>query len=338
MAIAQEAAFGTAISAQGSFYELDILSPVQPDFASGVVEDSRKRSDGKRVMSPGDTYRATTGGMYVIPFECIATRNTVDLLLAAAMQDKTSTTLTSEVYYNIFEFDSGTTAPDFSADAGIFLTVLGSDPSDDASNGNWVAKSCVVRNLTLSASPGTNGGRLTASGEFVTGFDIDETAVTATPASWVAVDTYYFPFQLYTTCSVGGADLVPYSFSITLANGAVRVGHSAGEAQTYHMPLFEANIELVAKLDANTVGMVADYRVDPSPGAAEVEVIMAWGSIDATGSLNFTMNGIFTAPPNRDFGAESGVGVTLAFQGVDDGTNEALVASFSNKIDRSWTA
>ena len=329
LAIAEEATFGTPITTQSAFYELDIISPTQPDMASGVVEDSRKRSDGKRVMSQTDVYRSTTGGTYTIPFECIATKATIDLLLYGVMQDLVSSTLVSTEYNNIWEWDGSTTGPDFSINGGKFFTVLGKDAE------NWSATSCVLRSLTLSASPGTNGGRLTASGEFITGFDIDISSVTATTASWVSPGVAYFPFQVYTTCTIPGT-VVPYSYSCTMTNNAVRVGNAAGLATNYHMPLFEVNAEIVAKLDAITDDVIDQYRTSPTAGTAEVAVTMEWGAVGSDGGLQLVMNAIYTGPTTRDFGAESGVGVTLSYSGVDDGSNEAIEVKMSNAIDRSW--
>lgn len=332
LAIAEESTFGTPITAQGSFYELDIINATQPDMASGVIEDSRKRNNGKRVADNKDTYRRTSGGLYVIPFEAVATQDTVDLLVYGVMQDLTSSTNVDTKYNNIWEWDGSTTCPDFGGDAGKFFTVLGYDPAE-----NWSATSCVLRNLSFSASPGSNGGRLTVSGEFVTGFDIDITSVTATPSSWVSPGTDYFAIQDYTTCSVGGSDLVPYSFSLNLANNAVRVGHDANaDAQTYFIDVYECTAEIVAKLDANTVGLIDTYRLNPAAGSAEQEVIMAWGSVDSIGGLNFTLNAIYSGPNARDFGQESGVGVMLPYIGVDDGTNEAIEVKQTNEVNRGW--
>jgi hypothetical protein len=329
LAIAEEVAFGTPITAQGSFYELDIISPTQPDMASGVIEDSRKRSDGKRVMSHTDTYRSTVGGSYVIPFECIVTSANADLLLYGVMQDLVGEEATTP-YQKELVIDNGTTGPDFSTNAGKYFTVLGADAE------NWSATSCVLKNVTFSSSPGTNGGRLTASGEFMTGFDIDISSVTATPASWVSPGVAYFPFQIYTACTVAAANLVPYSFSLTMDNGAVRVGNNAGLATNYHMPLFNVTSEITAKLDAITDDMIDTYRLNPAAGSAEVTVAMGWGADDVDGHLLFTMNAIYTGPTTRDFGAESGVGVTLSYSGVDDGTNAALNVKIANAIDRAW--
>ena len=328
LAIAEEVALGTPITAQGSFYELDIISPTQVDMASGMVEDSRKRSDGTRVMSNTDTYRATTGGTYTIPFECIATGATLDLLLYGVMQDLTSEGGTTP-YDKVWEWDGATTAPDFSTNAGKYFTVLGADAE------NWSATSCILKSLTLSADPGTNGGRLTASGEFITGFDIDISSVTATTGSWVSPGVAYFPFQVYTTCTIPGT-VVPYSYSCTMTNNAVRVGNAAGLATNYHMPLFEVNAEIVAKLDAITDDVIDQYRTSPTAGTAEVAVTMEWGAVGSDGGLQLVMNAIYTGPTTRDFGAESGVGVTLSYSGVDDGSNEAIEVKMSNAIDRSW--
>ena len=332
LAIAEESTFGTPITTQSSFYELDLISPTQPDMASGVVEDIRKRSDGKRVMSQTDFYRRTTGGLYVIPVEFVVTEDTVDLAIYGVMQDLTSSTNVDTKYNNIWEWDGSTTGPDFAGDAGKFFTVLGADAGE-----NWSATSCILRNVTFSASAGSNGGRLIASGEFVTGFDIDITSVTATVASWVSPGQTYFCIQDMTTKTIGGADIVPYSLSITFNNGAVRVGHdSSGNAQSYHMALFDVTAEIVAKLDANTVGLIDKYRLSPDAGAAEDAVALAWGSVGAVASLEFIMNAVYTGPNSRDYGQESGVGVTLSYQGVDDGTNEAIEVKQTNEINRGW--
>jgi len=334
LAISEEETFGTAITEQSKFYELDIINPTRLDLASGMIEDTRKRSDGSRILSGTDTYRTTTGGMYVIPFECIATRNTLDLLLYAAMQDIVSDGATTPFQCE-FEWDSGTTGPDFSTNAGKFLTVLGEDGT-----ANWSATSCVVRNLTLSASPGSNGGRLTASGEFVTGFDVDITTVLATTASWVSPmtgTTDFFPFQAYQACTVGTNAIVPYSFSVTFNNNAVRVGHDKdGNAANYYMGQFDLNMEIVAKLDAVTEPLVAKYRLSPMDGSAEEAVVMTWGTDGDTGYLNFAMNAVYDAPDNRDFGAESGVGVTLSYSGRATSTVEAIEVSIASGIDRDW--
>jgi len=334
LAIAEESTFGTPNSTQTEFYELDLTSPTRPDLASGMIEDTRKRSDGSRVLAGTDTYRTTTGGMYVIPFECIATRNTLDLLLYAVMQDVISDGA-STPYQVEFEWDSTTTNPDFSVNAGKFLTVLGADATE-----NWQATSCVVRNLTLSASPGTNGGRLTASGELVTGFDVDITSVTATVGSWVSPitgTTDFFPFQAYQACTVAGSPIVPYSFSVTFNNNVVRIGHdTSGDATNYHMPQFDLNMEIVAKLDAATENLVDKYVLSPDGGSAEEAVVMTWGEDGATGYLNFAMNAIYDAPDSRDFGAESGVGVTLSYSGRATGAVEAIEVSIASAVDRDW--
>ena len=337
-AIAQQAAWGTENSTQTEFYELDITIPVQPDMASGVIEDSRKRSDGSIVAKNTDTYRSVVGGTYSIPFECIATEHTIDLLLYGVMQDLVSSTNVSTEYNNIWEWDGDTVSPDFSANAGLIFTLRGYDPSDAVAStqGNWMAESCILKSLTLSASPGTNGGRLTASGEFITGFPIS-TAETSTVSDWVSPGTEYFPFQLYTSCLVAAANLVPYSFSLVFDNSAVRVGNAAGLATNYRMMAPVVTCEITAKLDAITADLEDKYILSPSDGSAEDTVTMAWGAVDADGGLSFVLNAEYTGPLTRDFGPESGVGVTLSYKGVHDATpNEAIEVKQTNQINRGW--
>jgi hypothetical protein len=51
--------------------------------------------------------------------------------------------------------------------------------------------------------------------------------------------------------------------------------------------------------------------------------------------LKFDCNAIYTGNA-LDFGNEAGVFVSLPFEGVDDGTNEAIEVTIENTTDRSW--
>ena len=90
-----------------------------------------------------------------------------------------------------------------------------------------------LQELTLSMSAGTDGGRLRASGQFMTGYKpvIESNSVTAdTSASDYAKGLFDC-----TTSTFGGDAAVVRDFSITISNPANRVGYqgSSGETDGY---------------------------------------------------------------------------------------------------------
>ena len=331
--IAQETAMGTANTTQAQFYELDITESPQLDWG-GVIRESVKRSNAKRVKDYRDVYVATAGGSYTVSISGVLTDTTADLLFYGCMQDLVSEGGSSP-FTKTFEWDADTTQPDFGGDAGKYFTMLLASP---AAQESVQLKSCVIQSLTVSGDPGSNGGRLSYTAVFYTGYAPTYNS-TATTSSWVAPATDYYVFQSAATKSVAGNDIVAGSFSFTWENGAVRVGYdSSGNPETYAMGLGDGYVftgEVAAKYDANTKDLVDTWLTNPTAGSAEHQVIFEWGSSGADGHLKFLVNAIYTGN-TLDFGNEAGVFVSLPFEGVDDGTNEAVEVIISNATDRSW--
>ena len=95
--------------------------------------------------------------------------------------------------------------------------------------------SAVLQNLTLTMDAGTNGGQLTCSGQFMTGYRpvIEDNAVAETAgAAHTAANTNLNIFDL-ATHTLGGDEVSLKSWSITINNPASRVGFqgSNGEAE-----------------------------------------------------------------------------------------------------------
>jgi len=330
--IAEESAFGTAITAQGSFYELHITENPQVDWG-GLIRESVKRSNGKRVKDNKDVFLQTAGGTYTVSVSGVLTDTTADLLLFGAMQDMASEGGTTP-YTKVFHIDRNTTQPDFGGDAGKFFTMLLSNP---ASGENIQLKSMVISSLSIT-SDASNGGRASFSATFFTGF-APTYGATATTSSWVAPATDYYIFQQATAKTIGGNALVVGSFNVTVENGATRVGFdSSGNPQTYAMGLGDGYMvtgEVSCKYDANTKDIVDTFLANPTAGSAEQAIIMEFGTSGSDGHLKFDVNAIYSGN-SLDFGNEAGVFVSLPFEGVDDGTNEAIEVTISNATDRSW--
>lgn len=335
VAIANETTFGTANTTQGQFYELHITDNAQVDWG-GLIRESVKRSNGKRVKDNKDVFVQTAGGTYTVSVSGVLTDNTADLLLYGAIQDLVSEAATTP-FEKIFELDASTTQPAFGAadpSEGKFYTMLLSNP---ASGENIQLKSMVISSLQITGSP-DGGGRLSYTATFFTGFPPTYGA-TATASSWVAPSTDYYIFQQAATKTVGGNAMVVNSFTFGVENGATRVGFdSSGHPETYALGLGEGYAvtgEVSVKYDANSKDFVDAFIANPTAGAAEDTIIMEFGSSGADGHLKFDVNALYTGN-SLDFGNEAGVFVSLPFEGVDDGTNEAIEVTISNAIDRGW--
>jgi hypothetical protein len=334
VAIAEESSFGTAITTQSSFKELEITNTPWPDY-SGIVREVRKRADGKRVLSHTDIYVDEEGGAdgYTVITEGILTDLTADLLLYGVMQDLVSEDATTP-YLKEFAW-RGATDGDNSGVPYKFYTVNGYNP---ASGESWALTSCVIKTLTITSDPGTNGGKASFSATFWTGFK-PAFNQTVTPASWTAPGTDWYVHQLLNTKAIGGTtdNLVLGSFSVTFENNVKRVGFdSSGDPQMYVFPQFDITGELKAKYDANTKDEIDNFVLNPEGGSAERQIYLRWGDGTADGTLLFDINAVYTGIPTPDFGNDAGVMITLPIQGVDDGTNEAIDVKIANAVDRAW--
>ena len=100
-------------------------------------------------------------------------------------------------------------------------------------------------------------------------------------------------------------------------------------------PQFDVSGEVSVKFDDNSAPEIDKWVLNPEGGSAESNIIIQWGNGTADGTLKFDVNAIYTGH-SYDFGNEAGVFVSLPFQGVDDGTNEAIEVLIANATDRSW--
>lgn len=338
-AIALESAFGTAINGtanSANFNELFLTEPTQIDYGN-VVRDQHKRTDGKLVLSPEDVYVSKAGSDYTVQVNGIATDNTLDLLLHSVMQSLSSEP-TASPNLKTWAWDNstsiGTTA------SQVTFTLLGYNP---ATNESWNLPGAVLRELTLNVDPGTNGGRLSYSGTFYSGFaPTQSSAVLTTPGNWTSGINDFYVIQALQTKGLGGTtnNLVLGAFSMTFNNQVTRIGHNAsGDAEAYAIGTggdgLSVTGELKAKYDTTTKDEIDTFLTTPDGGSAEKKLYILWGDGSSDGTLSFDINAIYTGN-SLDFGNESGVFVNLPFQGVDDGTNEAIEILLANAIDRGW--
>ncbi len=338
-AISEESTFGTAITATTTdIWKLLHITEVPQWDLSGIVRDSTMRARGSRVPHNTDNYVTRAGGTILIPFTCVVTDITYDLLMYGVMQDLVSEDA-STPYEKIWEWDSATTEPDFASNAGKFYTVVlnGGISSED-----FIATSCILRDLTISSDPGTNGGRMTASGTFMSGLSSATKFLESGSQSFGTATqpgtTYYNHCNLVTK-TIGGADMIVENYSITYNNKAVRKGcDSSGDAETYSLGAnggYEVTGSTRLLYDANSKGLIANSLTS----AFDTQMILAYGSgadpVTTDGDLLQKIN-IHIPQAPRDFAAEAGTMIDVAFTGADDDTNEMVENEHANAVDRAW--
>jgi len=341
-AIAEEATFGTAIvvpTADASYNELCITEPPQIDWGN-LITDRAKKADGSRVSMVTDNFVSKAGTDFTVSVSGIATDETIDFLIYGVMQDLVSEA-TSTPFLKTFEWDESSGSVDFSANAGKLYTLVGYDP-DGAS---WQLRSAFLRELTLTADPGTNGGRLSYTATFMSGFIPTVSGVTTVPTNWnniAQAGTAFYPFQTLATKTLDGNDIVLGSMSLTFNNSGTRVGYdSSGEPQNYIIGSGGDNLsltgEIVTKYDSNSAGALTAFLLNPANDAqASIPLVITWGDGSSDGTVSFTINPVFTGNA-KDFGNDAGVFVNLPFMGVGLGSgNEAIVVTIANAKDRSW--
>lgn len=334
LAIAQQSAFGTAHTTQTDFQELWLTN--RPELTATPLIDETKRADGSTVHSILDRYVTQAGGEYTIAVEGVLTQAQAAFLLYGVLQVITSEGA-SDPWTKVFTLGAGVLPP--SAPGFVFTTLI----YDPAGN-NIELQDCVFKTLTLSQSPGAQGGRITFSGTIYSMHAPDLTGVTATINGWDAPGTVYYGLSNLDSPQInvagGGAlDVVVYGWSLTVDNEAKGYGWDAdGYAQGMAIASGNAGYsitgELVTKYDTNTKSALGDFL------ANSMLTIALPFNASSTTDLSFAINARHKSQPTKDFGNDAGVTITFPFEAVNNPTGpvSALVVTLDDLSDKSWTA
>ena len=343
LVIAQEAALGTPNTTAADFQRLDQKENSSPDL-SGFVDDDTPRMDGTNIPQAGDRFFTVAGSTILQPFNTVATKATLDLFLYGVMQDLVSEGATTP-FEKIWEWDDATDHGNFAAhagvtDPGIFFTVVGKNPiaSEDT-----IITSAFIPNMTITSDPGTNSGKLTLTGNFLSGFPSTgkfDPRGSQSIAGATEPGTDFFHHCKLKTKTLGGVDLIVASWNIALNNKGARVGCDVdGDAENYAIGnnKYEAIGSMKLMYDANTKGIIDNYMTS----GFDTQLVFAYGSgndpVDTDGDLLFKFN-VGLGQPVKDFVAVEGTMIDVPIICRGDGTNEMVEIELANIVDRGWTA
>ena len=294
----------------GDLYKMRLTEVNDIEWSEGFQTADVERT-GQRVLRPTDHIKIYKGGTFTWSFDNLVVENEALLqtLLQLATEDD-SPAATAAMTGN-----QGTVVYEQGATTGEYACVVLSSPDADKDR---LMHSAILQELTLSMSPDNNGGLLTASGTFWSGYQpvigAEGTSADATAVNWQK------GFFDCTTSQLGGDDVVMNNFELTISNPASRVGYEtvnsiAGEPCAYMRGgQISVTGTVGVKLDDNTAQIITeDFLIGTS-----ANVSFGDGS-----SIDFDIpTAKYTGHTHTN--TDSGVFVDLPFMGTADGSN-ALV-------------
>ena len=305
-----------ANSVSGTLYKLRIPEVNDIDFSAGFQTADIERT-GQRVLRPTDHIKIYKGGTFTWSFDNYVVENVSvlqTLLQLVSEDDSPSGTVEMTGNQSTKVYEQG-------ASTGEYACVVLSSPDADKDR---LMHSSILQELTLSMNPENNGGRLTASGTFFSGYQpvIGEES-TSPNATSVDFTKGFFDC---TTSQVGGDDVVMNSFELTISNPATRVGYEtvnsiAGEPCAYNrggQVLVTGNVSV--KLDDNTAQIITeDFLVGTSANI----------SIGDGSTIDFDIpTAKYTGHTHTN--TDSGVFVDLPFTATADGTGKLFTIDITS--------
>ena len=336
MGIKGETTFGTGLDSSGAdgtaYRQLPVVQATKPTF--NITRESRLLSGRGTVKNAADTVITAKGGTVTAPFEFIATPEL--LLQHLTMVTQTYNADGSNVYTIEIDGSNNLTQVGGTISSGMPHTVnLAYYPK--AAEGIKIA-GAVVSDLTLTGDLGSNGGNLSLSGNYFSGFANPISTGTCLEqtfdGTWVEPDAgVFFNMGSLSTkqMEVDGAnqDMILKSFNLNIANGVNRVGSNTnGDAEAYAFPEYVATGDITLKYDDEFSLSAADNVLQSFLDGNTCTLALKFGdgTVSSVSEMNILAEVQFTGDPAQDI-SENGIFWTIPFECVQNSSTEALKIS-----------
>lgn len=333
-ALAEQSGWGTAVTADASFQKLYLTNKPMPDW-SGAVRVETKRANGSLIADVEDVYVSETRTWPTFVIEGRATTETLHLLIYGANQS-TPTEGAPTAYKRTYTLDETLRGINNNIPKKFFTCAF----YDPASGVKQRLKNCVIRDLELSADPGSDGGLVLFKANLQS-FGAADRNATLVPGSWLPHGTTFLPWNAIQVKQLNSADLVLGMWKLAISNGCVPLPtvDSSGNAEGVRFPAFEITSEARARWDANTTGTLAKWLTNPAGGSADAPFELRYYGATDDDMFGFVLNAVHVADPKHDFGQASGTMVNLSMKAMSDLTNgtDPLVITEANATQMQWT-
>jgi len=336
MGIKGETTFGAGLDSSGAdgtaYRQLPVVQATKPTF--NITRESRLLSGRGTVKNAADTVITAKGGTVTAPFEFIATPEL--LLQHLTMVTQTYNADGSDVYTVEIDGSNNLTQVGGTISSGMPHTVnLAYYPK--AAEGIKIA-GAVVSDLNLAGDLGSNGGNLSVSGNYFSGFANPISTGTCLEqtfdGTWVEPDAgVFFNMGSLSTkqMEVDGAnqDMILKSFNLNIANGVNRVGSNTnGDAEAYAFPEYVATGDITLKYDDEFSLSAADNVLQSFLDGNTCTLALKFGdgTVSSVSEMNILAEVQFTGDPAQDI-SENGIFWTIPFECVQNSSTEALKIS-----------
>lgn len=265
--IAEQATFGTAIAddAAASWHLIQCKGGgISPDVQIIDAEADR----GYRYKDVDDYYHTELGGMHKITIPDMVVRKN-DMARFSQLFFHNCTEGASTPFSKVFTIP--TAYPDFSADEGLFVSVIQKMP---VASKSLKVNDAICQHLHLSTAPGKP---LTLSADLVARGLVTKTANPSATVLEAAQSLFHWtPMHRGFLYNIGGSDITPhlYSIDIDLAWDVTLVGTDATSGgETYMLKNFQGKIEAVVNWDDDTSALFAALTAKTS-----IECEFGWGT------------------------------------------------------------
>ena len=268
-----------AIGGDGSLADADFVSGtrlfMRVNQVTGINYDGAFQTgtvlrSGRRAYEDGDFIRHYGSGTWTWDFDYLVENNIMLeslVSLVTGVADTTDTiTIDSAVHDANQDLSHGKAG---TVDMVGIVLLEAAAPDAGLNSSDQIMHSSILQNLTLAMDMGTDGGRVHASGQFMSGYRplIKDSGVTgATTAS-----NHEKGLFNYTTLTVGGHAVTVRAFTMTISNPANRVGWQGTSAETdgyVRGGLFDISGSITVKYDANTADILNEWVDAPTTGHA----------------------------------------------------------------------
>ena len=336
MGIKGETTFGAGLDSSGAdgtaYRQLPIVQVTKPTF--NITRESRLLSGRGTVKNAADTVITAKGGTATVPFDFLATPEL--LLQHLVMATQTYNADGSDVYTVEVDGSNNLTQVGGTISSGMPHSVnLAYYPK--AAEGIKLT-GCVVSDMTLTGDLGSNGGNLSVSGNYYSGFANPISTATVLEqtfdGTWVEPDAgVFFNMGSLSTkqLEVDGAnqDMILKSFNLNIANGVNRVGSNTnGDAEAYAFPEYTVTGDITLKYDGEFSLSAADNVVQSFLDGNTCTLALKFGdgTVSSVSEMNILAEVQFTGDPTQDI-SESGIFCTIPFECVQNSSTEALKIS-----------
>ncbi len=322
--IAEQSVFGTAEIDSSAVIELSVEHPA---LTRGVTSTQANQATGSRNPIASEVVNHTKGAAPKFSYAGEAKHDEFDHILYNVVQKVTEGATTP--FDKTYTFDQ-TTQPDFTADAGHFLTVFDRNPISGESD---VVKDVITESLVISCAPGEY---LKFTSNFI---GRGAPAHNSTPSgTWTRSPNDFWHFNDISVASANFGSPVALDltgpFEIAMQYTPFMVGQDSGDFKTFG--LVERQYTWKVTVNHSTFTDTAKTAFDAgTQGAFRI----GWGHATPgtdDGDLDFAWNGIITNEPVKitSEGIEQ-----LELSGIIVGANattDPLTIIMANAVDRAW--